>query len=97
MLKKLFPGLFGAGESATSREADPVEYRGYLIVSDPQDVGGQYRVSGFIRKPVADGETLEHRFERSDVVSSREACDELTVRKAERYIDDVGDDMFTPR
>ncbi|RAR61508.1 hypothetical protein BCL93_105105 [Onishia taeanensis] len=97
MLKKLFPGLFGAGESAKSREAEPVEYQGYLIASDPQDTGGQYRVSGFIRKPVAGGETLEHRFERSDVVSDREACDELMVRKAERFIDDVGDDMFKPR
>ncbi|GGY07034.1 transcriptional activator HlyU [Litchfieldella qijiaojingensis] len=95
MLKKLFSGLFGGGDDrSASREADPVDYKGYLIISDPQDVGGQYRVSGWIRKPVEGGEMLEHRFERSDVVSGREACDELMVSKAQRFIDDLGDDIF---
>lgn len=97
MLKKLLAGLMGGGSKPTS-EAEPVEYKGYLIVSDPQDKDGQYRVSGWIRKPVVSEESgekmLEHRFERSDVVSSREACDELMVSKAQRFIDDLGDDIF---
>lgn len=94
MLKKLLSGLLGGGEKPAV-EAEPVEYKGYLIVSDPQDRDGQFRVSGWIRKPVAGGETLEHRFERSDVVSGREACDALMLNKAQRFIDDLGDDLFT--
>ncbi|MBD3895087.1 hypothetical protein IEI94_04385 [Halomonas sp. ML-15] len=98
MLKKLFSGLLGGGGNKAAAEADPVEYKGYLIISDPQDRDGQYRVSGWIRKPLsgegADGETLEHRFERSDVVSGRDACDELMVSKAQRFIDDLGDAIF---
>lgn len=100
MFKKLLGGLLGGGgdaESSSAAAADPVAYHGYQIVSEPAEQGGQYRVSGWIRKPGADGETLEHRFERSDLVPSREACDELMVSKAQRFIDQVGDDMFTPR
>lgn len=97
MLKKLFSGLFGGGEGKPkgAAAAEPVEYKGYQIVSEPADQGGQYRVSGWIRKPVADGELLEHRFERSDMVPGREACDQLMVSKAQRFIDEVGDEMFT--
>lgn len=94
MFKKLFDGLFRAGD-VNAEEIPAKDYRGYLITPDPQDAGGQYRVSGWIRKPVDGGETLEHRFERSDVVSSREACVELTEKKAHQYIDDVGDEMFS--
>ncbi|MCE8002314.1 HlyU family transcriptional regulator [Billgrantia ethanolica] len=99
MLKKLLGGLFGSGDakSATAKAAEPVEYNGYQIVSEPVEQGGQYRVSGWIRKPGADGEALEHRFERSDLVPGREACDQLMVSKAQRYIDQVGDGMFEPR
>ncbi|WP_163559513.1 HlyU family transcriptional regulator [Halomonas sp. NO4] len=100
MLKKLLGGLFGGGgdaESSSAAAAEPVEYQGYLIVSEPVEQGGQYRVSGWIRKPGTDGEMREHRFERSDLVPGRDACDELMVRKAQVYIDQVGEEMFTPR
>ncbi|PMR69811.1 HlyU family transcriptional regulator [Halomonas heilongjiangensis] len=97
MLKKLFSGLFGGGGDRPkgAAAAEPVEYHGYLIVSEPADQGGQYRVSGWIRKPVDGGEPLEHRFERSDMVPGREACDQLMISKAQRFIDEVGDEMFT--
>ncbi|MBN8411383.1 hypothetical protein LCL99_03485 [Halomonas denitrificans] len=98
MFKKLIGSLFkggGAAESRSTEEAEAVEYRGFLIVSRPQEQGGQYRVSGFIRKPIEGGETLEHAFERSDLVPGREACDALMRQKAERYIDEVGDGMFS--
>ncbi|MGM0535694.1 MAG: HlyU family transcriptional regulator [Pseudomonadota bacterium] len=101
MFKKLISGLFGGGDaqSKSTAAAEPVEYKGYLIISEPADQGGQYRVSGWIRKPVvaADGEEgkmLEHRFERSDMLPGREACDALMVSKAQRFIDEVGDGMF---
>ncbi|MGR2737408.1 HlyU family transcriptional regulator [Billgrantia sp. Q4P2] len=99
MLKKLLGGLLGGGETKPSnaKAAEPVEYNGYQIVSEPVEQGGQFRVSGWIRKPGGDGEIQEHRFERSDLVPGREACDQLMVSKAQRYIDQVGDDMFKPR
>ncbi|MBZ9557109.1 MULTISPECIES: HlyU family transcriptional regulator [Modicisalibacter] len=96
MLKKLIGGLFRGGD-VNDEEMPATDYRGYLITPDPQDAGGQYRVSGWIRKPVEGGETLEHRFERSDVLASRDACVELTVHKAERFIDDLGDEIFDKR
>ncbi|WP_251976553.1 HlyU family transcriptional regulator [Salinicola avicenniae] len=96
MLKKLFSGLLSGGrDSATPKpEREAVEHKGFLIVPEPQDAGGQYRVSGWIRKPDADGGMRQRRFERSDVVPGEDACVELTVAKSQRYIDDVGDDMF---
>jgi len=101
MFKKLFSGLLGGGEatSANASAAEPVEYKGYLIVSEPADQGGQFRVSGWIRKPLPaangeQGEMREHRFERSDMVPGREACDALMISKAQRFIDEVGDAMF---
>ncbi|MCK2046480.1 hypothetical protein HLV40_00885 [Chromohalobacter salexigens] len=96
MLKRLIEGLFRSGD-VNDEEIPATDYEGYLITPDPQDAGGQYRVSGWIRKPVEGGETREHRFERSDIVSSREDCIELTLRKAQRYIDDIGDEMFEDR
>ncbi|WP_280548162.1 MULTISPECIES: HlyU family transcriptional regulator [unclassified Halomonas] len=104
MFKKLLSGLFGGGEgkSGNAAAAEPVEYKGYLIISEPADQGGQYRVSGWIRKPLPaadgeDGEMLEHRFDRSDMLPGREACDALMISKAQRFIDEVGDEMFSPR
>jgi len=99
MLKKLLSGLFGGGDKApaSATAAEPVAYQGYQIISEPADQGGQYRVSGWIRKPGADGEVQEHRFERSDMVPGREACDQLMVSKAQRFIDEVGEEMFRSR
>ncbi|WP_233266294.1 HlyU family transcriptional regulator [Cobetia sp. L2A1] len=101
MLKK----LFSAGEPAPVKEPESTEYNGYLIVAMPQKHEGQYRVSGLIRKPLVvsddnagepgDGEMLEHRFERSDTVPSEEGAIELTLLKARRTIDDLGDSIFT--
>ncbi|QEM81620.1 HlyU family transcriptional regulator [Halomonas binhaiensis] len=102
MLKKLLGGLFKGGEHHSENETTGTEYeyRGYLITSLPQQQGGQYRVSGIIRKSAGDGEfeeAFEYRFERSDILSTRDACDELMRQKAERFIDEIGDDMFSER
>lgn len=97
MFGKLFAGLFGSGKSEKpAREGESVEYNGYLIVPQCEDLGGQFRVSGWIRKPATEGSPLnEYRFERSDVVPGRDACEELMVSKARRMIDDSGDRLFS--
>ena len=99
MLKKLVAGLFGGDETEPGRRAqaaEAVEYNGYVIISEPDDQSGQYRVSGIIRQRLEDGDVREHRFERSDMLPSREGCDEMMVTKAKRYIDEVGEAMFEP-
>ena len=100
MFKKLLSGLFGSqggGNTSTgTKAAEPVEYKEYLIISQPDNQSGQYRVSGWIRKPDSQGGAQEHRFERSDMLPGRDACDALMVSKAQRYIDEVGDAMFDP-
>lgn len=99
MLKKLLAGLLGSSNENTAsrnKAAEAVEYAGYLIISEPDEQGGQYRVSGVIRQPLSDGEPREHRFERSDILPSRDGCDEMMVSKAKRYIDEVGEAMFEP-
>ncbi|MYL24401.1 hypothetical protein GLV89_11510 [Halomonas alkaliantarctica] len=99
MLKKLFAGLLGGDKTehgSRAQAAEAVEYNGYVIISEPDDQSGQYRVSGIIRQRLDDGDVREHRFERSDMLPSREGCDEMMVAKAKRYIDEVGEAMFEP-
>ncbi|MHB0774262.1 HlyU family transcriptional regulator [Halomonas sp. WWR20] len=93
MLKNLIDGLFRSG-NVNAEEVPATDYKGFEIVPDPQDAGGQYRVSGWIRQPVDDGEPREYRFERSDIVSDRLECIELTLDKAKRLIDDRGEELF---
>lgn len=100
MFKKLFSGLLGGGSKsatkAVTNAAEPVEYKGYSIVSQPDQQSGQYRVSGWISKADSNGEPRELRFERSDMLPGRDACDAMMVTKAQRFIDEVGDEMFKP-
>ncbi|WP_456269548.1 HlyU family transcriptional regulator [Kushneria sp. AK178] len=99
MLKKLFDALKGSGGATTADDtsrqvADTVEYKGCEIIITPAEAGGQYRVSGIIRRTRDDGETQELRFERSDVLPDRDSCIDMTRTKAERYIDEQGDRLF---
>ncbi|SPJ33898.1 HlyU family transcriptional regulator [Kushneria phyllosphaerae] len=99
MLKRLFDALKGAGSATTADEprrevADTVEYKGCEIVITPAPAGGQYRVSGLIRRDCDNDEPLELRFERSDVLPDRDSCIDMTRTKAERYIDEQGDRLF---
>ncbi|WP_447556460.1 HlyU family transcriptional regulator [Vreelandella sp. EE22] len=100
MFKKLLSALAGGSDKPAAGgkavHAEPVHYKAYAIVSTPDQQGGQYRVSGIITLAREDGQTLEHRFERSDMLPARQACDEMMVAKAKRYIDEVGDAMFEP-
>ncbi|WP_447957950.1 HlyU family transcriptional regulator [Vreelandella sp. EE7] len=98
MFKKLLSILTGSGDqpAAGVSPAEPVQYKEYAIVSTPDPQSGQYRVSGTISKACDDGQTREHRFERSDMLPARQACDDMMVTKAKRYIDEVGEAMFDP-
>lgn len=98
MLKKFFDALRGGSTGTTEapkrQAADSVTYKDHEIVAMPDTAGGQYRVSGIIRKQRENGHVDEVRFERSDMLPDRDSCIALTRTKAERYIDEQGERLF---
>jgi hypothetical protein len=84
--------LFSSSPSAAKQE-DPIEYKGYQIIAAPISESGQYRVGATIIK--GEGEAAKtHQFIRSDLISSRDECIEITVRKAKMTIDQLGERIF---
>lgn len=91
----LFSRLFGGKEKAVKEVSiEPVEYKGFHIYQDPIAESGQYRVAGRIEKEI-DGEVKSHRFIRSDVVSNKNDANELMLKKAQMFVDQMGDGIFS--
>ena len=90
----LFSRLFGAKSAPEPKEVTPVEYKGYLIYQEAIAEGGQFRIAGRITKTI-DNEVKTHRFIRSDVVPSQADADDLMLRKAQMFIDQMGDNIFS--
>ncbi|WP_282176131.1 HlyU family transcriptional regulator [Vibrio nereis] len=89
----LFSRLFGGKETEQSAEVEPVEYKGFLIYQEAIAEGGQYRIAGRITKEI-DGEVKTHRFIRSDVLASQSDADEFMLKKAQMFIDQMGENIF---
>ena len=90
----LFSRLFGgASKEQAKAEVEPIEYKGFLIYQEAQPEGGQYRISGRITKEF-EGQIKEHRFIRSDVLSSESDANEFMLKKAQMFIDQMGDNIF---
>lgn len=98
MLKKLFDALRGGSTGSAGeprlQAAESVTYKDHEIIAMPAEAGGQYRISGVIRRQRDDGSIDEVRFERSDMLPDRDSCIALMRTKAERYIDEQGDRLF---
>ncbi len=88
-----FSKLFGGSKSSEPKVVEPVEYKGFLIYQEALAEGGQYRVAGRITKQYGE-ELKEHRFIRSDVVGSESDSNELMLKKAQMFIDQMGDNIF---
>lgn len=88
-----FSNLFSSKESKT-KQVEPVEYKGFLIYQESIAESGQYRIAGRITKEV-DGEIKEHRFIRSDVVSSETDANDLMLNKAKMFIDQMNGKIFS--
>lgn len=88
----LFDWLFGNKERST-KEAEPMEYNGFLIFAEAKSEGGQYRINGRICKEI-DGEWKTHHFIRSDLLPSEQSANELMLRKSQLFIDQMGERMF---
>ncbi len=89
----LFSRLFGGKSEAQAESVEPVEYKEFLIYQEVISEGGQYRVAGRITKEV-DGELKTHRFIRSDVVSNKSDAEELMLKKAQLFIDQMSGRIF---
>jgi hypothetical protein len=89
----LFSRLFGGQKAQQEVVVEPIEYKGYLIYQEAQSEGGQYRIAGRITKQF--GEELKtHRFIRSDVLPSESDANEFMLKKAQMFIDQMGDNIF---
>ncbi|ELG5189162.1 transcriptional regulator [Vibrio vulnificus] len=91
----LFSRLFGSSKnSEANKEVEPIEHKGFLIYAESLQEGGQYRVAGRITKEVK-GELKSHRFIRSDVLASEADANELMVKKAQMFIDQMRGEIFS--
>lgn len=86
----LFSRLFG---SKTPPSIEPIEYKSFLIYPNSEPDGSQFRIAGKLTKEI-NGELKEHRFIRSDVISTKSNADELMLSKAKVLIDQLGDELF---
>ena len=86
-LKKLFGG--GSAAPKEAPKAEPVDYKGFSLVSAPMAEGGQYRLAGMIEK---DGRS--HRLIRADVFADLGMAHDAFARKAQLMIDQMGDSLF---
>ncbi|GEA59415.1 HlyU family transcriptional regulator [Vibrio comitans] len=88
-----FSRLFGSSESPKQAVVEPVEYKGYLIYAESIAEGGQYRIAG--RITTGEGDSLKtHRFIRSDLLGSEGDANELMLKKAQMFIDQMGESIF---
>ncbi|MFM2586812.1 HlyU family transcriptional regulator [Vibrio sp. TBV020] len=89
----LFSRLFGGAKEQPKVEVEPVEYKEYLIYQEALAEGGQFRIAGRITKQFGE-ETKTHRFIRSDVLPSESDANEFMLKKAQMFIDQMGDNIF---
>ncbi|KJY83861.1 transcriptional regulator [Vibrio galatheae] len=90
----LFSRLFGGAKEQPQTTVEPIEYKGFLIFQEALSEGGQYRIAGRITKQVGE-EVKTHRFIRSDVLPSESDANEFMLKKAQMFIDQMGDNIFT--
>lgn len=90
----LFSRLFGNKNTQPAQiEVEPVEYKGFLIYQEANAEGGQFRIAGRITKEM-DGEVKTHKFIRSDLLPTQSDADEFMLKKAQMFIDQMGDSIF---
>ncbi|QIL87000.1 transcriptional regulator (plasmid) [Vibrio sp. HDW18] len=90
----LFARIFGKMKQAELPEIEPIEYQGFLIYPEPMAENGQFRVAGRITQELQ-GELKTHRFIRSDLVASKADAEELMLKKAQLFIDQMSGQIFS--
>ncbi|WP_217511630.1 HlyU family transcriptional regulator [Vibrio metschnikovii] len=89
----LFARWFGGREKKQLELIQPIEYKGMLIYQESIAENGQYRVAGRITQEI-NGELQTHRFIRSDVLSNKQEADQLMLKKAQLFIDQMSGQIF---
>ncbi len=92
MVLKFLRGLVGGGSAGTTHY-EVVEYEGYSIEPMPEKREGGWSTCGVITREIG-GTLRSHRFIRADMSTSEDGAVELTVRKAQRLIDEQGERLF---
>jgi hypothetical protein len=88
--------LFGLGKSPKTIppvETPSLEHKGFIIEANPLAKGREFQVRGRIWR-VVDGMTREHELIRVDTMATRTEAIELTFRKGQQMIDQLGDRLF---
>jgi len=96
-LGNLFKSLLGnsGGNGASGgKAAEPIEYKGFTIIAEPMNEGGQFRTAGKILKAL-DGETRETRFIRADNNGDFQSSVDHCHYKAKQIIDEQGDALLS--
>lgn len=92
-LKRLFGGSSEGGEAAPP-SGDPDEvYKDVEVFARPVKEGGQWRVAGLLRKQV-DGEAVERKFMRADLLPDEETARSTALGKARLIVDQNGDGLW---
>ena len=86
-LKSIFTG--GSSEPGKAQAMAIEHYLDYEIIPMPAKEGGQYRLSGLIRKG-----DKEHKIIRADLFSNKDDCAKEVIRKSTLLIDQMGDKLF---
>ncbi|WP_217525090.1 HlyU family transcriptional regulator [Vibrio metschnikovii] len=89
----LFARWFGGREKKQPELIQPIEYKGMLIYQESIAENGQYRVAGRITQEI-NGELQTHRFIRSDILSNKQEADQLMLKKAQLFIDQMSGQIF---
>ncbi|GAD89409.1 MULTISPECIES: HlyU family transcriptional regulator [Vibrio] len=88
-----FSRLFGSSDTQKQEIVEPVEYKTFLIYAEPIAEGGLFRIAGRITS--GEGDSVKtHRFIRSDVLGSKADANELMIKKAQMFIDQMGQSIF---
>lgn len=89
--------LFGGGkDNAGDAPAGPVQsvqHEGFTIDATPLKEDSHFLICGVISK-VVDGERKEHRFIRADRCTSVDSAAEMTIRKGQQIVDQMGERVF---
>lgn len=91
-LKRLFGSPANQNEPPVG-EPDEV-YQGIEVFALPVKEGGQWRIAGTLKRTV-DGETVERRFMRADLLPDEASAKSATLGKARLIIDQNGASLWS--
>lgn len=91
----LFSKLFGGkdGGAADAKQGEPEHYKDFLIYPEPIKEAGGFRIAARIEREV-DGEVKTHQMVRADTTTSEKEAREVSLHKAQVFIDQMGMGVF---